>query len=110
MAVARRATAEWNGTATRNAREREQVLPAACEPMSNAYQHTPGPAGLDLDPAAGRVTVSVTDTCTREPVMRPWRPQEPHGRGRTSWTACPPPGESLRARRREDRVGDPLRP
>ncbi|MFD7734217.1 hypothetical protein ACFV6F_28030 [Kitasatospora phosalacinea] len=92
-------------TALKGGRYREDVLLVACELLANAHRHTPGPTALDFraEEAGGaaplRATVSVTDSGTGMPVMRPWRPEEPNGHGMhivqrlaQDWGVVPLPG------------------
>lgn len=98
MTFVHRTLAAWDGPST--AGEREDILLVACELMTNAYAHSPGATAVDLDRAAGRVTVAVTDSGgPRRPTVRPWRPQEPHGHGlhivdrlATTWGVTPATG------------------
>ncbi|WP_051814284.1 ATP-binding protein [Kitasatospora sp. MBT63] len=79
----------------------QDILLVVSELLSNAYRHTPGPTGLDirLDRERGKLTVAVTDTGTRRPVVRAYRPTQPHGHGMhivdrlaASWGVTPAPG------------------
>ncbi|PBC70433.1 hypothetical protein BX265_7855 [Streptomyces sp. TLI_235] len=81
MAYLRRALAQRDAPVPSEGRRAENVLLVACELLTNAYCHTPGPLSLDLDLDHDTLTVSVTDASTRPPVLRPYRPQQPHGHG-----------------------------
>ncbi|MFK0257118.1 ATP-binding protein [Streptomyces sp. NPDC090445] len=61
----------------------QNAVLVACELLTNASGHTCGPTGIDLelDPEGGRLTVSVSDPSSRVPLLRPYRPAEPHGHG-----------------------------
>ncbi|WP_431683226.1 ATP-binding protein [Kitasatospora sp. KL5] len=81
VAYVRRALARGSAPAPLEGPEANDALLVACELLANAYRHTPGPLCLDLDLDHETLTVSVTDASTRPPVVRPYRPQEPHGHG-----------------------------
>ncbi|MFF2198813.1 ATP-binding protein [Streptomyces sp. NPDC058157] len=88
---------EGDGAAA--ARLREDVLLVACELLANACRHTAGPTRLDIHLSGGRITVAVTDRAVAAPVLRPWRPREPHGHGlhvvdrlAVDWGVRPAPG------------------
>ncbi|MEV6206194.1 ATP-binding protein [Kitasatospora sp. NPDC051914] len=81
VAYVRRALARGSAPAPFEGPGANDALLVACELLANAYLHTPGPLCLDLDLNHGTLTVSVTDASTRPPVVRPYRPQEPHGHG-----------------------------
>ncbi|MEV7178981.1 ATP-binding protein [Kitasatospora sp. NPDC093679] len=81
MAYVRRALAQGPSPVPSSGERAEDVLLVACELLTNAYCHTPGPLSLDLDLDHDTLTVAVTDASTRPPVVRPYRPQQPHGHG-----------------------------
>ncbi|MGW6918281.1 ATP-binding protein [Kitasatospora sp. NPDC054939] len=83
MAFVRRALAARTDTAPLDHRLTGDALLVACELLTNAYEHTPGPLrlDLDLDLVDERLTVAVTDASPRRPVVRPYRPHRPGGHG-----------------------------
>ncbi|MER7771523.1 ATP-binding protein [Kitasatospora sp. NPDC096140] len=80
-------------------RRRDDVLLVACELLTNACRHTPGPTRLDVDVRDGVLIVAVSDTAADPPVVRPWRPAQPGGHGlhvvdrlTADWGAAPASG------------------
>ncbi|MFD0267999.1 ATP-binding protein [Streptomyces sp. NPDC127106] len=61
----------------------QNAVLVACELLTNACVHTKGPTGIDLelDLDGGRLTVGVSDPSSLVPLLRPYRPAEPHGHG-----------------------------
>ncbi|MCU7826830.1 ATP-binding protein [Kitasatospora sp. DSM 101779] len=81
VAYVRHALARAPAPALPEGQRADDVLLVTCELLTNAYCHTPGPICLDLDLDHGVLTVAVTDASPRPPVVRPYRPQQPHGHG-----------------------------